>query len=234
MFSHHHEVEMSRWYRDEHDLMGLTPEDIVPKEHGIEFSDLKPLLYPDDHQLLKNEIRGVYLGNYIRWDTKLQHEKMHKLYPVYRTQQSSTFDHYSDADCLIYNSLHDEIKFRKFGYSVIQDHVAREIRYGRITREEGVRLISQFSAKRDFREHPFLKLFDISCQEIFAAVDKHRDPKVWEQTEKGWKLRFQSQLLDHLTSTAEKLPTGAKYSSYIPDGLSGKDLDHRLLMRGGI
>ena len=37
--------------------------------------ELNRYLYPDDARL-HNGVRGIYLGNFVRWDPKAQHEKM--------------------------------------------------------------------------------------------------------------------------------------------------------------
>lgn len=36
---------------------------------------LSLFMYPDDKELEQVGVRGIYLNNYIRWDSKAQHEK---------------------------------------------------------------------------------------------------------------------------------------------------------------
>ena len=38
--------------------------------------DIQPFIYPYDNEIEAIGIRGLYLSNYIRWDSKQQHEKM--------------------------------------------------------------------------------------------------------------------------------------------------------------
>ena len=78
MFSHLHEVEMSRRYRKDHDLMGFEPEDLIKEDDFLKEGDLHSYIYPDDSQIQRIGIRGIYLGNFIRWDPIAQHEKMIK------------------------------------------------------------------------------------------------------------------------------------------------------------
>src|SRR5438445_10876063 len=78
MFSHLHEVEMTRKYRQEHDLMGFEAEDLIDSFDFIQEEDVVQYIYPDDKELEEVGVRGIYLSNYIRWDTKSQHEKMIK------------------------------------------------------------------------------------------------------------------------------------------------------------
>ena len=80
MFSHLHEVEMTRRYRKDHDLMGYEAEDLIKEDDFLNESDLHEYIYPEDNLIEQIGIRGIYLGNYIRWDPKSQHEKMIKTY----------------------------------------------------------------------------------------------------------------------------------------------------------
>ena len=135
MYSHVDEVEMSRKYRKEHDLMGIEAEDLVDKG-GLKESDLLAYFYPDSKEIEKVGIRGIYLSNYLPWDSKAQHEKMIELYGYKTKKEPRTFDTYNTIDTLHYADLNDYIKYKKCGYGVATDHSVREIRWGRITRNE--------------------------------------------------------------------------------------------------
>src|SRR3989338_527037 len=67
MFSHLDEVEMTRKYRKEHDLLGFEAEDIISELMQVSEEDLKPFVYPHDKEIEKVGVRGIYLSNYIRW-----------------------------------------------------------------------------------------------------------------------------------------------------------------------
>ena len=76
MFSHLDEVEMTRRYRHEHDLMGYEAEDLVDEFDCISYLDVEPFIYPDNRELDLVGVRGVYMNNFVRWDSKTQHEEM--------------------------------------------------------------------------------------------------------------------------------------------------------------
>jgi N-acetyl sugar amidotransferase len=190
MFSHLDEVEMTRKYRKDHDLMGMEAEDLIEGE-DIDPRDMRPFMYPHDKELESVGVRGIYLNNYIRWDTKRQHEDMLKLYQYETNHQHRTFDTYNDVDCFHYSDLHDYIKFCKWGYGKASDHACREIRLKRLTREEGIDLVSRYENKTPDPEMLalFLNWLGISREELFDAVDRHRDPRVWKKTPVGtWQL----------------------------------------------
>jgi N-acetyl sugar amidotransferase len=142
MFSHEHEVEMTRRYRKDHDLMGYEADDLLTTFDTLSESDIWQYRYPDDHDLNSIGVRGIYLGNYVRWDPKAQHELMIEKYNYQTARFSRTFDCYDYVDCHHYMHLHDEIKLLKAGFSKVTDHACREIRHGRLTREQAISLVN--------------------------------------------------------------------------------------------
>ena len=53
MFSHEDEVEMTRKYRKDHDLMGYEAEDLIDETMDVTEADLQPFLYPHDKEIEK-------------------------------------------------------------------------------------------------------------------------------------------------------------------------------------
>ncbi|WP_204106201.1 MULTISPECIES: N-acetyl sugar amidotransferase [Spirulina sp. CCY15215] len=197
MFSHLDEVEMTRKYRKEHDLMGWEAEDLVDEAEDlvdeaerITEADIHQFIYPHDKDLEKVGVRGIYLSNYIRWDSKKQHEFAIAKYQYETALQQRTFDTYNDIDCIHYSGLHDYIKFLKYGYGKVMDHACREIRLKRLTREEGIQLIKQYQLRYPKDFSIFSQWVGMSEVEILEWVNRYRDPQIWQQNGMGkWKLR---------------------------------------------
>ena len=189
MFSHLDEVEMSRKYRMEHDLMGYEPEDLLRESTVLSEKDVMPYQYPHVDDLASAGVRGIYLGNYLRWDTKAQHEAMIEKYGYEPAVQQRTFDSYNHVDSFHYVGVHDYIKYLKFGYSKVSDHLCREIRYGRITRKKAVEVISQYQHVKPQDLQLFLDWIDMSEDEFHGHVNEHRDPRVWKFSGSEWHLR---------------------------------------------
>ena len=179
MFSHTDNVEMTRKYRKEHDLMGFEAEDMVSESMGLTIRDLAQYIYPHDKEIEKVGVRGIYLNNFIRWDTKAQHEKMIKLYDFETNDQLRTFDRYNDIDCFHYSDIHDYIKFLKYGYSKVLDHACREIRLKRLTREEGIELVRKYSLKAPQTMKIFSDWLNITEKGFHYFVDKYRNSEIW-------------------------------------------------------
>lgn len=181
MFSHHDQVEMTRKYRKEHDLMGKEAEDLIRFEDGLSESDMVPFLYPTDRQLAAVGVRGIYLNNYIRWDSKQQHEDMIRRFGYESNSQTRTFDTYNDVDCFHYSDLHDYIKFAKHGYSKVVDHATRELRLKRLSRSEGINLIEQYLFKQPKSTAQFCEWLGITKEGLEYIIDRHRNPEFWKE-----------------------------------------------------
>ncbi|NIY75434.1 N-acetyl sugar amidotransferase [Thalassospira sp. HF15] len=189
MFSHTEEVEMTRRYRKDHDLMGFELEDLVQKYPELDQHNLDSFLYPDSIDIANVGVRGIYLNNYIRWDSKKQHELMIDTYNYETTPQVRVFDNYHDVNCHHYNGLHDRIKFAKLGYGKVTDQACREIRLKRMDRKQALELVEKHQHRDTKDEDLFLEWQGISSGELWSYIDQHRDPRAWEKVGSKWHLK---------------------------------------------
>lgn len=204
MFSHLDEVEMTRKYRKEHDLLGHEAEDLIDDFDEISKEDILQFIYPDDKEIERVGVRGIYLNNYIRWDSKYQHELMIEKYDYETRSLNRTFDKYNDIDCYNYSDLHDYIKYLKFGFGKITDHVCREIRLKRLTREEGLKIVKEYSMKEPIHMENFLKWIGISKNSFFYLIDQHRNKILWKKNDK-WEWVFDPMYFDDLMKSGDKM-----------------------------
>jgi N-acetyl sugar amidotransferase len=190
MFSHYDYVEMTRKYRKEHDLMGLEAEDLVNEDlDQLKLSDVKSFIYPDDSEIQKVGVRGIYLNNYIRWDSKKQHELMISKYNYETAAQTRTFDNYNDIDCFIYSDLHDYLKLIKHGYGKVIDHLSREIRFDRLTRQEALIIAKKYQFVTPKSRHLFLEWMGITDEGFNYLIDQFRNKKFWFRDD-SWKWKY--------------------------------------------
>ena len=134
-------------------------------------------------------MRGIYLGNYLRWDSKRQHEEMIRLYGFESAPQERTFNTYEDVENLHLAGTHDYIKFLKYGYGKVSDHASREIRLRRMTREEGIEMVRQYSRRIPADLPLFLKWAGMTESEFYECVDRFRDPRIWGKgASEQWRL----------------------------------------------
>jgi len=179
MFSHEDEVEMTRRYRKDHDLMGFEADDLIEITNNLTENDIWQYRYPDDNLLNSIGVRGIYLSNFFRWDSKSQHELMIKKYKYKSSKFSRTFENYDHTDCFNYMDLHDYLKLCKHGYSKVTDHACREIRYERLTRSQGLSLVKQY----ELVAPKFLDLFSewlkIDLDSFNFIFNQFRNKKYW-------------------------------------------------------
>jgi len=190
MYSHLDEVEMTERCRKEHALMGHAAQDLIDAEAGISRADVQPWVYPFDNELERVGVRGIYLSNYIRWDSKSQHEKMIEQYGYESAPQQRTFNTYEDVHCQHSAGLHDYLKFLKLGYSKVTDHACREIRLRRMTREQGIEQVRRYTGLVPQDLGMFLDWAEMPEEEFWSCVRDRRDPRAWERSSAGaWTLR---------------------------------------------
>ena len=214
MFSHLNEVEMTGKYRKEHDLMGYDAEDLIAKYNDLKFEDVRPFIYPNDKEIEKVGVRGIYLSNYIRWDSKKQHEDMIKIYDYRTTEQTRTFDTYNDVDCFNYSDVHDYIKYLKWGFGKVSDHATREIRLKRLTREEGIEKVKLYQKKKPKYLKLFLNWIGITESGFYFLIDRFRDQRVWER-DKTHQWRLKDSILNHINDNGVLKTRLEKYADCI-------------------
>ncbi len=164
-FSHHHEVEMTKKIWEEFSLRNLSTKELIGK--NINYKDIAPYIYPSLSEIKKNGVRGIYLGNYLLWDAKKQTEDMIKLYGYETLNQQRTHNTYESIYCKNNAGVHDYIKFLKFGYGKVTDHINRDIRFKRITRDEGKIIISKYERKIPKDLNYFFKWININKNNFY-------------------------------------------------------------------
>jgi hypothetical protein len=185
MFSHEHEVQMTRRYRKDHDLMGHEADDLLSTFDTLREEDVWQYRYPDDRSLHDTGITGIYLGNYMRWDPKAQHEEMMRLHDYRTAPCARTFDCYDHVDCYNYIDLHDQIKLYKHGYSKVTDQACREIRHGRLTRVQGLSLVQRYEQVQPRFSRLFMDWLGVTESSLQFLMDQHRNPRHWTSIEPG-------------------------------------------------
>lgn len=181
MFSHEHEVEMTRRYRKDHDLMGHEADDLLSVFDTLTEADIWQYRYPEDAELQAVGVRGIYLGNYVRWDPKAQHEQMIATHGYQTSSFARTFDTYDHTDCYNFMDLHDHLKLLKTGYSKVTDHASREIRHGRLAREKALSLVQHHTWAGLSHVEKFCEWLGMDRRSLEFVMNQHRNPLFWER-----------------------------------------------------
>ena len=181
MYSHLHNVEMSRRYREDHDLFGNDAIEMKNIKSNLSENDIFNYLYPDDKLINKIGVRGIYLGNYIKWDPTKQHNLMVKKFN-YRTMKfKRTFDVFDHVDCFNYMNVHDILKLYKHGYSKVTDHACREIRHGRLTKNNAIDLVKYYEKQKIIPPKHLADWLEIDLKSLNFIFNQFKNKKFWKQ-----------------------------------------------------
>ena len=174
---------MSRRYRKDHDLFGVAAENFSTSYDELSEEDFLNYRYPAFSDIEEVGVRGLYLGNYVRWDPYAQHNKMIESFGFKCSNLARTFDSYDHADCFVYSNLHDLLKLYKHGYSKVTDQVCREIRFGRIDRVTGERLITFYENQQPEYMDLFCDWLGVDIRSLHFSLNRHRNKKFWSEIE---------------------------------------------------
>lgn len=186
MHSYKDMVEYTARYRKEHLLRGYDWQDFVGEER-LQERDLLWAKYPDDEEIERIGIRGVFISNFFGWNQHVHTKLMVDLYgfefnplPFDRTYaRDSNLNNVHD------NGIHDYMKYIKFGYGRVSDHVSRDIRNGILTRDQGIALVQQYEGVVPGDLTRWLNYVGISRVEFEETADTFRDSRAWVRNEYG-------------------------------------------------
>lgn len=159
-FSHYDKAQMTKWSRIEHDLFGNDLKKLIGNGAQVLQKDLTYYCYPDIKSLDKHKVMGIYLSNYFKWDPLKQNHSVLQ-YGFQPQTNNSSFDIYERAGSSVYYQIHDLLKYKRVGYRKITDHLTREIRHGRITKQEALELEQYYTTTKVDIE-PFFKWLGMS------------------------------------------------------------------------
>jgi len=182
-------VEMNARIRLEHMLRGFDWHDFVEEEEGLTSQDLLWAQYPTDDELERVGVRQIYLGNFVYWDANQHGKEMVRKHGFEISDKpfDRTFRRMSNLDDMHENGIHDYMKYIKFGYGRCTDHVCKDIRLGKLTREKGIELIREYDHVKPSDLQRWLPYVDMSEEEFDKTADTFRDPRVWWRGDGKWK-----------------------------------------------
>jgi hypothetical protein len=176
-------VEFSARSRHEHDLRGFEWYDLLddPLEPLTE-ADLTWAKYPSDEEIIGAGVRGLYIGNFFKWDANRHAALMQERYgwkpssvPFERTYRlmSNLDDRYENG-------------FIKFGYGRASDHASKDIRTGYLTRDDGIALVKKHDHVVSSDLMHWLDYVGMDEEEFWTTADRFRDKRVWRVENGQW------------------------------------------------
>lgn len=168
-------------------LQGTSAADWVDKD--LTARDLAAYFMPTEEEFRARKIQSVFLGFYFNWDPEesLRVAQAHG-FRVREEGPKVGYYNYADIDC-DFISVHHHFKWLKFGFTRLFDNLAIEIRNGRMSREQALRIIKEKGDQRPSEDIKklceFLRISEAHFREI---EEKFRNPNVWKKIGGVWKI----------------------------------------------
>jgi len=154
---------------------------------GFTEQELSAYFAPTDAELDAKGILAVFLGYYLPWDpvTSLKVAREHGFQSDPAGPRTGYYDFADIDDDFI--SLHHYLKWNKFGFTRLFDNLSLEIRNGRLTRDDAVRIVRE---RGDQTPHAdidrFCRFAGISRERFFEIAERFRNPTVWTRKNGVW------------------------------------------------
>jgi N-acetyl sugar amidotransferase len=159
-------------------------------QYDIKIKDLIPYMYPDDNEIKKVGVKGIFLGHFIQWDAIKQVEKMKEYgFILHEGPSEGTYSNHENLDNKG-QGLHDYMKWIKFGYGRATDNASIDIRHGRLLRNEAIELVKKHEGKIPEKYlDEYLRDFELTREEFYSLVDKFANKELFIKDEQGNLLR---------------------------------------------
>ena len=159
--------------------IGISTDDMYKriKEKGIKLDkrDLIPYTYPTSEELKHLKYFSCCLGSFIPWDyrtnTALIQEKLGWEVDVVEGVPREVNREGAKIECWLQASR-DYIKYLKRGYGRVTQCVNFEIRSGRLTTEDGQKIINQYEGRKPYSLDILLGYLGITEEEFNKHVQK--------------------------------------------------------------
>ncbi len=181
--------EFTYRYRKDQGLRGFDWQDFVnDPDESISENELEIFKYPSDELVSSVGLRGLFIGNFDPWDSEKHTKLVEEKYGWQRspTPFERTYRLTSNLDDMYENGAHDYLKFIKFGYGRATDHASKDIRAGRLSREEGIRLVRKHDHVEPSDLQHWLEYVDRDHDWFWDIANKFRSPAVWSSINGFW------------------------------------------------
>ena len=175
----------AQWLKHYGVTHGTTAADWISDE--LTEKELTPYFGPTDEELERKGILAVFLGYYFPWDPQVSLEvaRAHGFQAREEGPKTGLYNYADIDDDFI--SIHHYLKWYKFGFTRLFDNLSLEIRNGRMTREEAIRIVRD---RGDETPHgdiaKFCAFVGITERRFFGMIEKFRNPHLWVRQNGKW------------------------------------------------
>ena len=162
----------------------------------VKRSDILQYIYPSDIEMERANLRIVFLGYFWKDWSLLDNGIYASLRGLdIRNEPPQDIGDYVGVTSLDEDwvTLNQMIKYYKFGFGRISDYVNEDIRLGRMTREEGIRMLEKYDGKCSPQYiKSFCDYIEISEAQFWEKVDASVNKSLFEKNSAGkWQRKFE-------------------------------------------
>lgn len=159
---------------------------------GFDKKDLWWWTPPTEEELERLKPDIAHWSYFENWDSENNY-KYAKKYVNLKTsssKNSGTYSDYAQTDSFLY-PLHTYFMYLKFGFGRCSQDVCIDIRGGRLTREEGKKLIEEYDGlyPKEFEEQ-YLEYYEMTKEEFHNVIDKWANKDLLYKESGEWKKKF--------------------------------------------
>jgi hypothetical protein len=162
----------------------------------VKHNDILQYIYPSDEEMERANLRIVFLGYFWKDWSLLDNGIYSSLRGLdIRAESPDDIGDYMGVTSLDEDwvTLNQMIKYYKFGFGRISDYVNEDIRLGRMTREEGIRMLEKYDGKCSPKYiKSFCDYIEITEEQFWEKVDGSVNKKLFEKDGRGqWERKFE-------------------------------------------
>lgn len=178
-----------RWLEEFGGLLGLRVTDLVGQE-GLSRKDLIPYFYPEDSELQRVGVTGLFLGHYLPWDglsnTLVAQAYGFEVSPITTLGSMVNYENLDNHQ----TAIHEYFKYLKFGFGRATDHACLHIRRGRLNREMGLSIVKRLDGKFPWEYlgkslAETLRPLDMTVDEFIKVCDRFTNKKIFKRDVAG-------------------------------------------------
>jgi len=172
-------------------------------KRGIPLKEMNAIIPPSRELLEKVKPEPIFMSYFTPWDDERNYQ-IAKRYGftdlVGEWRREGNIEDYGQIDSISY-IVHLWMKYPKFGFGRATDIACRWIRSGKITREEGIKLVMKYDHRLDKRSmEDFIAFMGYDARQFWDIVEKFWNKDLFEYVNGAWKLKNPLWKLENPTS----------------------------------
>ncbi|WP_031386686.1 N-acetyl sugar amidotransferase [Desulfonatronum thiodismutans] len=178
-----------RWLEEFGGLLGLRVTDLIGQE-GIEQKHLIMYTYPNDLDLQRTGVTGLFLGYFVPWDglqnALVAQSRGFETWPGFVEGTIANYENLDNHQ----TGIHDYFKYLKYGFGRATDLANLHIRRGRLRREDALEMVKIHDGR--FPWTYLGKPIEVTLTEIgltldafIAICDRYTNKRIFKTDAKG-------------------------------------------------